>query len=99
MKVVCSDCAHEVLPGTLGRCPEWGGILRPRYTDEAAGKLKVIQPGPGIDRYRVLLPVSSALPTLGEGDTPLIRSQRIGPSLGLLHLYFKNEGRNPTGAF
>jgi threonine synthase len=46
-----------------------------------------------------MLPVSSPLPSLGEGDTPLIRSRRIGPSLGLRHLYFKNEGRNPTGAF
>ena len=99
MRVLCSDCAHEVLPGTLGRCPECGGILRPTYTDAAASLLRWIQPGPGIDRYRALLPVSSPLPFLGEGDTPLIRSQRIGPALGLQNLYFKNEGRNPTGAF
>ena len=46
-----------------------------------------------------MLPLSTHLPTLGEGDTPLIRSKRIGPSLGLQHLYFKNEGRNPSGAF
>jgi threonine synthase len=36
---------------------------------------------------------------LGEGDTPLIRSQRIGASLNLKQLYFKNEGQNPSGAF
>ena len=99
MKVVCSDCGHEVLSGTLGSCPDCGGILRPQYPDEAVSQLQWVQPGPGIDRYRAMLPLSTHLPTLGEGDTPLIRSKRIGPSLGLQHLYFKNEGRNPSGAF
>lgn len=37
--------------------------------------------------------------TLGEGDTPLVRSRRIGPSLGLEQLYFKLESCNPTGSF
>lgn len=37
--------------------------------------------------------------TLGEGDTPLLRSRRIGPSLGLDQLYFKLENCNPTGSF
>ncbi len=33
--------------------------------------------------------------TLGEGNTPLIRSRRIGPSVGLSSLYFKLESSNP----
>jgi threonine synthase len=99
MKLLCSLCGHEVLAGTLGRCPVCGGILRPEYADGAASQLKWLTPGPGIDRYRAMLPVSLPLPSLGEGDTPLIRSQRIGPALGLKLLYFKNEGRNPSGAF
>jgi threonine synthase len=37
--------------------------------------------------------------TLGEGNTPLIRSQRIGPALGLKNLWFKFEGANPTGSY
>ena len=37
--------------------------------------------------------------TLGEGETPLIRSKVIGPKLGLEQLYFKNEGANPTHSF
>lgn len=37
--------------------------------------------------------------TLGEGDTPLIRSRAIGPALGLDHLYFKLESVNPTGSY
>src|SRR5262245_27209722 len=37
--------------------------------------------------------------TLGEGDTPLLLSRRIGPGLGLHQLYFKLENCNPTGSF
>ncbi len=37
--------------------------------------------------------------SLGEGQTPLVRSRRIGPEAGLPHLYFKLEGTNPTGSF
>lgn len=37
--------------------------------------------------------------TLHEGHTPLIKSRRLGKKLGLPHLYFKNEGQNPTGSF
>jgi threonine synthase len=99
MRVLCSDCAHEVPIGTTGRCPNCGGILRPEYTNEEVFSLKTIQPGRGIDRYRALMPVKTAIPTLGEGDTPLIASKRLGASLGLSDLYFKNEGLNPTGAF
>lgn len=37
--------------------------------------------------------------TLGEGNTPLIRSVSIGPKLGLDQLYFKLENCNPTGSY
>lgn len=37
--------------------------------------------------------------TLGEGETPLVRSRSIGPSLGLTNLYFKLETVNPSGSF
>jgi len=83
----------------LGRCRACGGILRPQYSEEAVAALARIQLGPGLDRYRALLPVSVPVPFLGEGDTPLIPAQRLGRALGLTHLYFKNEGRNPSGAF
>lgn len=99
MQVLCTDCNHEVPNGTLGRCPNCGGILRPEYSSENLKSLRTIQPGRGIDRYRPVLPVEQAIPFLGEGDTPLIPSKRLGAALGLKHLYFKNEGLNPTGAF
>lgn len=37
--------------------------------------------------------------TLGEGDTPLIPSRRIGPAAGLTNLWFKVESSNPAGSF
>ncbi|MFO0901757.1 MAG: pyridoxal-phosphate dependent enzyme [Pirellulales bacterium] len=37
--------------------------------------------------------------TLGEGNTPLVKSQRIGPSIGLPQLWFKLESSNPTGSY
>ena len=37
--------------------------------------------------------------TLGEGQTPLVKSRTIGPTVGLNDLYFKLEGTNPTGSF
>jgi len=54
-----------------------------------------------IDRYRDFLPVTDATPavSLGEGSTPLVRSQSIGDALGCKDLYFKLEGCNPTGSF
>jgi threonine synthase len=52
-------------------------------------------------RYGDLLPITPATPALdlGEGSTPLVRSGRLGPSLGVEALYFKLESCNPTGSF
>lgn len=36
---------------------------------------------------------------LGEGDTPLVRSIKVGPDAGLSALYFKLESCNPTGSY
>ena len=54
-----------------------------------------------IGRYAEYLPVTDATPRidLGEGTTPLVKSRRIGPSLGIENLYFKLEMCNPTGSF
>ncbi len=54
-----------------------------------------------LERYPTHLPLTPATPrvSLEEGSTLLIRSARIGPGLGLEHLFFKYEGQNPTGSF
>jgi threonine synthase len=37
--------------------------------------------------------------SLGEGGTPLVRSRKVGPSVGLPNFYFKLETGNPTGSY
>ena len=52
-------------------------------------------------RYKQFLPVTPKTPLLsmGEGDTPLVRSRFFERELGCGALYFKLEGCNPTGSF
>jgi threonine synthase len=100
--VACGDCGSGVRFGTLGSCPRCGGILSfvtPARGLEALRRRRSARRGRGLDRYRALLPVSGPVPTLGEGDTPLRPSRRLGRALGLRRLYFKYEGANPTGSF
>ena len=54
-----------------------------------------------MQRYGAYLPLSDSTPmiSMGEGNTPLVRSARLGKSLGCDRLYFKLEGCNPTGSF
>ncbi len=53
-----------------------------------------------IHRYFEHLPVTDATPvvTLDEGDTPLIRSDRLSDEVGA-DVWLKYEGLNPTGSF
>lgn len=52
----------------------------------------------GMWRWKEFLPPVSKIISLGEGDTPLIRSERIGDLLGIDELYFKAEFLLPTGS-
>lgn len=48
---------------------------------------------------RLPLPDPSFRLSLGEGNTPLVRSHRLAGELGIPEVYLKNEGANPTGSF
>ena len=52
-------------------------------------------------RWADVLPLTPQTPrvTLGEGDTPLVRSVAIERELGVDELWFKLESSNPTGSF
>ena len=52
-------------------------------------------------RFAALLPLATPerAVSLGEGNTPLIRSERLARRLGLRNLHFKLESSNPTGSF
>jgi threonine synthase len=51
--------------------------------------------------YRDFLPITAETPlfSIGEGDTPLVRSRQLETEIGCGQLYFKLEGCNPTGSF
>jgi threonine synthase len=56
--------------------------------------------GGGLWRYGDLLPVERGEGvSLGEGGSPLHRLDRAGASIGVAHLYAKDETRNPTWSF
>jgi threonine synthase len=52
-------------------------------------------------QYKKYLPVTSKTPmfTIGEGDTPLVRCDKLAKKYGCKELYFKLEGCHPTGSF
>jgi threonine synthase len=52
-------------------------------------------------KYKDLLPVTPQTPffSLGEGDTPLVRCDRLAEDIGCGELHLKLEGCNPTGSF
>ena len=54
-----------------------------------------------LERYKDYLPVTDKTPifTLGEGDTPLVKSGSVAREVGCDELYFKLESCNPTGSF
>jgi threonine synthase len=51
--------------------------------------------------YREHLPINAKTPifSIGEGDTPLVRTHELEIELNIGELYFKLEGCNPTGSF
>ncbi|GAB4561831.1 MAG: threonine synthase [Anaerolineae bacterium] len=56
--------------------------------------------GPGHWRYRRLMPLrlSTPMPPLAVGWTPLYEAPRLARDLGVRRLWVKDDGRNPTGS-
>ena len=89
MPAGCPSCATEGTPSNVA--PVYGRMtpLRPGKAD-----------GAGVARYLTQLPVGrDRLVTMGEGDTPLLATQALGPQLGLRRLLIKDERQNPTGSW
>nr|WP_232004225.1 pyridoxal-phosphate dependent enzyme [Mycobacterium gordonae] len=102
----CPRCSEEAPEDrAFFGCPRCGrdGIgvnLTPAYALNA-GSLPWEASQSGIFRFRDLLPLApeDAPVTLGEGQTPVIPLNRLGPRLGLHRLMLKDEARNPTWSF
>ncbi|MCC6453869.1 MAG: threonine synthase [Caldilineaceae bacterium] len=94
----CSRCEWHGPDADISLCPDCDGILVVAYADPA---IEVRPEQPGLWRYGAHLPlrdVASAV-SLGEGNTPLLRSGRLEQAIGVRELHFKLEGSNPTGSY
>ena len=109
MNVLHLECAacnlrHEARR-LLNLCSECGKPLLVRYDLEAAARtLTKDSLGARCNdmwRYREVLPVDNDnnVVSLGEGFTPLLRSENLGRELGIDELYIKDESQNPTQSF
>jgi threonine synthase len=85
----CTRCG-EVYSEPRVLCPICKGLVRVEFN-----VIKEKYYETGIWRYYRHLPSFTDIITLGEGNTPLVESTRISREL---RVYFKDEGRNPTGS-
>lgn len=105
----CLICGREYTPDEIDYiCPEHGdeGIVDVRYDYDHIGRhFSRDQLRESDDhtiwRYKPLLPVAPDAPTppLAVGWTPLYEAPRLARSLGLHHVWVKDDGRQPTASF
>ena len=101
----CSRCQKTFDAGQVLHLCECGGPLLVRYDLDMArqswNRAWIPNGPPTMWRYQPVLPVRKpeSIVSLGEGFTPLVRSRRLGETLGAPNLWFKDEGINPTATF
>lgn len=102
----CSQCGKRFDAHRLRTfCFSCQAPLLARYDLEKVArtlKPQVVADRPrGLWRWAELLPVQQEANrvTLGEGDTPILELKRLAASLGIEHLFLKDESLNPTGTF
>jgi threonine synthase len=101
----CSSCGKKHEARKLMNLCDCGKPLMVAYDlERAASSLtreSLAGRAPTLWRYSEVLPVEDEKNrlTLGEGYTPLIKSERLGAQLGMSNLYIKDESLNPTASF
>lgn len=95
MRVRCPNCGRPYSSIISPTC--CGEPLRIEYDYETIDVSPWKGRGPGVWRYRELLPDVKDIISLHEGGTPLIRA-KLSEELGL-NVFIKDETRNPTGSF
>jgi threonine synthase len=70
-------------------------------TGSGRGPKRVAARPRGLWRWGEILPVrgDAFRISLGEGDTPFLKAERLGNKLGAQSLFIKDESTNPTGSF
>lgn len=86
----CPRCKTEKMVAALTVTYDYGKV------SSAVTARDLEKVGPGISKFRSLLPVDGRFVGLGEGNTPLLRCDRLAERIGLHNLTVKDESRNPT---
>jgi len=102
----CINCGSKyAVDDIVYFCRKCGDILEVKYDfKELSRKLEKSSwrnVSLSVWRYKDFMPISdiSKIVSLNEGGTGLHSCHKLGKQLGLLQLYVKNEGENPTGSF
>jgi threonine synthase len=100
----CTACGARHAFAPVFACPICDGELSVTFdlpTASARFAAEWQRPGGLWERFGSVLPPVPEVEvvSLGEGGTPLVRSQRLAERLGLENLWFKIESSNPTGSF
>ena len=102
----CSNCAQQYEPNKLyNLCEICHKPLFAAYDLERAAKTLTRESLKtrvnSLWRYEEVLPVekSENRVSLGEGLTPLSKTDKLGQNLGLKNLFIKDESVNPTASF
>ncbi len=101
----CVGCRAPYGPGEdLLLCPVCHNLLEANYDlpglRASLDRDAVAARSSGVWRWRELLPVvnDKAIVTLGEGDTPMLRCDRLARVVGVRELWVKSDASNPTGS-
>lgn len=99
INLVCERCGFVYTMNTQkSECEKCGGLIEFIFDDEYLKRIKFVG-DISFWRYRSVLPPVQKVISLGEGGTPLQKSQRLADSIGIKDLLLKNETRNPTSSF
>jgi threonine synthase len=101
----CVKCAATYPPDRdLLLCPKCENLLEADYDYARLGREvdrdALCRRAEDVWRWRELLPVldPARIVTLGEGGTPLLRSERLARACGVRELWLKSDASNPTGS-
>jgi threonine synthase len=101
----CLGCgAHHAPDRDVLLCPECHNLLEATYDYDGikarVDRDQIASSRQGVWRWGALLPVQdrSAIVTLGEGDTPMMRCDRLARVAGVRELWLLSDAANPTGS-
>jgi threonine synthase len=101
----CAKCGNTYTDENVPANDGCGGRIDIQFDleflKESVSKKQLIQRKGGLWKYYDFMPIKKRenIVSLGEGNTPLLKSKRLAKELGLSNLYLKIETGNPSGSF